>query len=60
MNQADLHVPENALNGIVTVGNFDGVHRGHQQMLKTLREIAGECSAPAVVVTFDPHPLSLL
>jgi len=60
MNQADLHVPENALNGIVTVGNFDGVHRGHQQMLQTLREIASERSAPAVVVTFDPHPLSLL
>ena len=60
MNQADLHVPQNALNGIVTVGNFDGVHRGHQQMLKTLREIAAEHSAPAVVVTFDPHPLSLL
>jgi len=60
MNQADLHVPQNALNGIVTVGNFDGVHRGHQQMLATLCEIAAQHSAPAVVVTFDPHPLSLL
>jgi riboflavin kinase/FMN adenylyltransferase len=60
MNQADLHVPQSALNGIVSVGNFDGVHRGHQQMLKTLREIAAEHSAPAIVVTFDPHPLSLL
>jgi len=60
MNQADLHVPESALNGVVTVGNFDGVHRGHRQMLKTLQEIAIECSGPAVVVTFDPHPLSLL
>lgn len=60
MNQADFHVPENALNGIVTVGNFDGVHCGHQQMLTTLQEIAAHHSAPAVVVTFDPHPLSLL
>ncbi|MCH2203440.1 MAG: bifunctional riboflavin kinase/FAD synthetase [Fuerstiella sp.] len=60
MKQAEFHVPENALQGVVTVGNFDGVHRGHQQMLQTLREIAGEYSAPVVVVTFDPHPLSLL
>ncbi len=60
MNQADPHVPQSALNGIVTVGNFDGVHRGHQQMLTTLGEIAAHHSAPAVVVTFDPHPLSLL
>ena len=60
MNQTDLHVPDNALNGVVTVGNFDGVHCGHQQMLKSLGEIAAEYSARAVVVTFDPHPLSLL
>jgi riboflavin kinase/FMN adenylyltransferase len=60
MNQADLYIPRNALNGIVTVGNFDGVHRGHQRMLETLCRIAAENSAPAVVVTFDPHPLSLL
>ncbi len=56
----ELQVPDSALRGVVTVGNFDGVHRGHQQMLKTLREIAKKQSAPAVVVTFDPHPLSLL
>ncbi|MEO2036754.1 MAG: bifunctional riboflavin kinase/FAD synthetase [Planctomycetaceae bacterium] len=60
MDHSELHVPRGALNGVVTVGNFDGVHRGHQQMLNTLRAIAGEHSAPAVVVTFDPHPLSIL
>ena len=60
MNQAEFEVPATARGGIVTVGNFDGVHVGHQQMLKTLNRIARYCAAPAVVVTFDPHPLSLL
>lgn len=60
MNPADLSIPASALNGVITVGNFDGVHRGHQRMLANLREIAAELSAPAVVVTFDPHPLSVL
>jgi len=60
MSQPKLQVPDNALHGVITVGNFDGVHRGHQQMLKALCEIARVHSAPAVVVTFDPHPLSLL
>ncbi|MCH2209663.1 MAG: bifunctional riboflavin kinase/FAD synthetase [Fuerstiella sp.] len=60
MNYAEFDIPGNALQGVVTVGNFDGVHRGHQQMLQTLRRTAAKHSAPAVVVTFDPHPLSLL
>lgn len=60
MNHVELQVPDSALQGVVTVGNFDGVHRGHQQMLKRLRETAEKQSARAVVVTFDPHPMSLL
>jgi len=60
MNYAELQVPENSRSGVITVGNFDGVHRGHQQMLRKLQEIAACQSAPSVVVTFDPHPLSLL
>ncbi len=46
--------------GIVTVGNFDGVHLGHQRMLKGVSERARELGLPAVVVTFDPHPLKVL
>jgi riboflavin kinase/FMN adenylyltransferase len=38
------------------VGNFDGAHRGHARLLQTL----SACARPAVVVTFDPHPLALL
>src|SRR5258708_31103464 len=43
-------------NGIVTLGTFDGVHRGHQTVLKTVTQWAGECGALAGVVTFGEHP----
>lgn len=44
----------------VTIGNFDGVHRGHAGLLRQLRRMADQIGGPAVVVTFDPHPVSLL
>ena len=40
----------------VTVGVFDGVHRGHQQVFKVLEETARRLGAMPVAVTFDPHP----
>jgi riboflavin kinase / FMN adenylyltransferase len=40
----------------LTVGVFDGVHRGHQQIIKKLVAGAHENELPAVVLTFDPHP----
>ncbi|HNS61661.1 MAG TPA: hypothetical protein PKK96_11700, partial [Anaerolineales bacterium] len=40
----------------LTVGVFDGVHRGHQQIIHRLVEGAHEKNLPAVVITFDPHP----
>jgi riboflavin kinase / FMN adenylyltransferase len=45
---------------VVTIGTFDGVHRGHQQVLAELRRLADELSCPAVVVTFDRHPASVV
>lgn len=46
--------------GYVSIGNFDGVHRGHQAMLVQLRRRADAAGVPAVVLTFDPHPAALL
>lgn len=46
--------------GFVSIGNFDGVHRGHEEMARTLVARAAACGAPAIVVTFDPHPVQLL
>lgn len=44
----------------LSVGNFDGVHRGHREIVRQLRELAGAHGLPAVAVTFDPHPATLL
>lgn len=46
--------------GLVSIGNFDGVHLGHQRMLSTLRERGAEMGVPTLAVTFDPHPTELL
>ncbi len=45
---------------VVTIGNFDGVHRGHQVILERLRRDADARGASAVVLTFDPHPVSVV
>ncbi len=43
----------------LTIGNFDGVHRGHQAMLERLKESARSLGLSACVLTFEPHPLEL-
>src|SRR6185295_216653 len=40
----------------LTIGNFDGVHLGHQAMLARLSETAGREGLPACAMTFEPHP----
>jgi len=40
----------------LAIGNFDGVHRGHQQLVRVAAEIAGRTGGTAGVLTFDPHP----
>lgn len=45
---------------VVTIGNFDGVHRGHAAVFAHLVQQAVSCRLPSVVVTFEPHPLKIL
>ena len=49
-----------ARNGVVSVGNFDGVHRGHAALIRRARQLADDIGGPVTVLTFDPHPLQLL
>ncbi len=49
-------VPGDLGASVVTIGEFDGVHRGHQRDVSTARQAAADLGLPALVVTFDPHP----
>lgn len=56
-----IHFPDDQrparwIHPVLALGNFDGVHRGHQKILERLRRVATERGATAVVMTFDPHP----
>lgn len=53
-------LPSNARGGAVAIGNFDGVHLGHARIVKQLLRRAREVSGPAVVFSFDPHPVRIL
>lgn len=45
---------------VIALGNFDGVHRGHQFLIEQTRAIAKKSGAPSAVLTFEPHPVSVL
>lgn len=47
-------------HAIVTIGTFDGVHLGHQKIIKRLKEIAAETGGETVILTFFPHPRMIL
>jgi len=53
-------VPARARGAFLAVGNFDGVHRGHAHLIAHLRDRAAAAGAPALALTFDPHPVALL
>lgn len=45
---------------VLSIGNFDGVHRGHRRLVEAARTTARELGAPVVVMTFQPHPLAVV
>jgi riboflavin kinase / FMN adenylyltransferase len=53
-------LPAALRSGAVTIGNFDGVHLGHALIVERLLARARQVGGPAVVFTFDPHPVRLL
>ncbi|MCC6545009.1 MAG: bifunctional riboflavin kinase/FAD synthetase [Nitrospirae bacterium] len=53
-------IPNGLDNTVVTIGNFDGVHLGHQELLKRVIKRADEINAVSVVITFEPHPAKVL
>jgi riboflavin kinase/FMN adenylyltransferase len=53
-------LPASLRGGAVSIGNFDGVHRGHARIVERLRAMAETLGGPSIVFTFDPHPVRLL
>jgi len=49
-------LPPDLKGGVVALGNFDGVHKGHQAVILSARRIAAEMGGPLVVMSFEPHP----
>ncbi|MGV2126272.1 bifunctional riboflavin kinase/FAD synthetase [Agrobacterium vitis] len=55
-NEKKTPLPDSLKGGVVAIGNFDGVHRGHQTVLNRALELAQQRGVPALVLTFEPHP----
>ena len=53
-------LPAELRSGAVAIGNFDGVHRGHARIVERLVSHALAVGGPAIVLTFDPHPVRIL
>ncbi len=53
-------LPAELRGGAVSIGNFDGVHRGHARLVERLVALAAAVDGPAIALTFDPHPARLL
>lgn len=58
-NEKKNPLPESLKGGVIAIGNFDGVHRGHQTVLNRALELSRERGIPALVLTFEPHPRSV-
>lgn len=54
----DNKMPDHLRGSVVAIGNFDGLHRGHQQLLAQARQIAADNKVPWGLLTFEPHPRS--
>lgn len=55
-NETRQPLPEALWGGVIAIGNFDGVHRGHQSVLRRALDEAQARNVPALVLTFEPHP----
>ena len=55
-----LDIHEKFINPVLTIGNYDGIHIGHQKIIERVVRKAREISGTAMLMTFNPHPLSVL
>jgi riboflavin kinase / FMN adenylyltransferase len=53
-------IPQPFNHPVITIGNFDGVHLGHQTLFHTVKDRSRALGGQSVVITFDPHPIKLM
>ena len=53
-------IPEDLKGGVITIGNFDGIHRAHQAIISRVLQVAKKTGSNAIVMTFEPHPQQVL
>jgi riboflavin kinase/FMN adenylyltransferase len=54
------NLPKNINTPVVTIGNFDGVHKGHQALFRKVKERAMDLQGTSIVITFEPHPIKVM
>jgi len=54
------NLPQDITNSVVTIGNFDGVHRAHQKIFKKIIKRARDLHGTSVTITFEPHPIKVM
>ena len=47
-------------DAIVTMGAFDGVHKGHQQIIQRMKQLAQKVQGETIIITFHPHPRKVI
>jgi riboflavin kinase/FMN adenylyltransferase len=55
-----INVPPKLQNSVIVLGNFDGMHLGHQALLSKAKSIAAQSKLPLAIMTFEPHPVTVL
>ena len=55
-----IEIPAGLPAPVATIGNFDGVHRGHREIFRRVRAAAADLNGTSVVITFEPHPLTVV
>ncbi|MHB1922946.1 MAG: bifunctional riboflavin kinase/FAD synthetase, partial [Chitinophagaceae bacterium] len=56
----DLPLLPSFHKAVITIGTFDGVHKGHQQIIQQLTQTSKDCQGESVIITFNPHPREVL
>ena len=56
----DINALPDFKNAVITIGSFDGLHRGHQKIIKRINHLAKEINGESIIITFDPHPRKII